>query len=841
MSLRARILLLVVSATLIPALVHVYLGWREREAQVADTRARLRASTQRIAEELEEAIWATAQLQYGLSRARELYVGDPKVCSDFLAGVLKDYSQYTGILTILPSGELFCDSLRTGRALNLTDRRYFQDALTSPAPVALEPVFGRLTGKAVLQVAYAAREAGTTRFVLLASLDLDRFMQSRFQGLPFKTAALALIDVRGTLLTWHPADEGRAGISLEGSALHRLARVPGGNAVRDDIEAGGVARVWAVSSPRAFPQAGLAVLLGISAAEITAAADRRLRQTLWIVGGAVLLAFALAWALAEAGIRRPIARMEDAAARLQAGDLAARIGAPYARGELGELMRALDSTAERLAAMNSELREQFESFMKNLPVMASIRDAQGRILYANDAWGEMNGVAPAQAVGRTNAQLFGTQFAAVVGAQDAEVLASGRPQRFRYTQPLGGEVRMRETWKFPLRRGGGEVTIGAITFDITEGERAAAALAASEERYRSLAENLNALVYRADPATLHATYVNRVVEDLYGYRADEWLADATLWERTLHPEDRTWVLAEFRQALKGRGEGRAEYRIVRRDGEVRWVADSFACERDASGGIVGLSGVVQDITERRLMFERLAESDRAKSAFLAAMSHELKTPLNVILGFSELLRDQSAAASTARAHAEEIRAAGARLLALLNDVLEFIRLEEGETVLRRESVDVALLLAEAGTAQKSEAERRGIALELDVAGAGSAAVDTRRLRQVVAQLLSNALKFTPEGGRVRLRAARSPDGRALEIAVEDSGIGIAPEDLAELFQPFVQLDSALSRKYGGTGLGLALARRIAELHGGTIEAQSEKGKGSIFTVRLRLEPAEGRT
>ena len=157
MSIRARLLILILFATLIPALVGGMQFLQRRDAEIADAQYDLAATAQRTAQVLRDTVRSTAQLHYGLSRARDLDTQDRAACSDFLASVLKEHPQYTGILTIKPDGSLFCDSLRTGRQLNLTDRRYFQDALRSGNPLAVEPVFGRLTGSAVLQVAYAAR------------------------------------------------------------------------------------------------------------------------------------------------------------------------------------------------------------------------------------------------------------------------------------------------------------------------------------------------------------------------------------------------------------------------------------------------------------------------------------------------------------------------------------------------------------------------------------------------------------------------------------------------------------------------------------------------------------
>jgi signal transduction histidine kinase len=360
-SLRTHILVLVLCTTLVPAAITAWIVAGDRDSDVAQAREKLLLASQRIAEELQDAVRSTAQLEYGLSRARDLDTGDRAACSAFLAGVLKEYPQYTGILTIRPDGHLFCDSLRTGRTLLLTDRHYFRQALEPRTSLALEPAFGRLTGKAVLQIAYPARDdGGALRFVLLASLDLDKFMRGRARGLPFESAALMLMDRNGTILTLHPEGEMRPGTSLADSPLHRLAQRRNGSDKNGEIELGGVSRVWAAvePGPRGAPGADLSVLVGVSRSELTAAADRRLSQTLAVVFVVSLLAFGIVWALAEAGIRRPIQRMMEATARIGSGDLHARIGEPYARGELGALMRALDATAEQLDRLNTDLERR---------------------------------------------------------------------------------------------------------------------------------------------------------------------------------------------------------------------------------------------------------------------------------------------------------------------------------------------------------------------------------------------------------------------------------------------------------------------------------------------------
>jgi len=194
-SIRARLLLLILFATLIPALVGGISFLPQRESQIADAKRELATATRQVAQALTDTVRSTAQLHYGLSRARDFDTQDRAACSRFLTDVLKEHPQYTGILTIKPDGQLFCDSLRTGRKLGLTDRQYFQKALKDKNPLAVEAAFGRLTGMGVLQIAYGVRNPdGETKFVLLASLDLEKYMHARMQALPIGDARIALMD-----------------------------------------------------------------------------------------------------------------------------------------------------------------------------------------------------------------------------------------------------------------------------------------------------------------------------------------------------------------------------------------------------------------------------------------------------------------------------------------------------------------------------------------------------------------------------------------------------------------------------------------------------------------------
>jgi signal transduction histidine kinase len=235
--------------------------------------------------------------------------------------------------------------------------------------------------------------------------------------------------------------------------------------------------------------------------------------------------------------------------------------------------------------------------------------------------------------------------------------------------------------------------------------------------------------------------------------------------------------------------------------------------------------------------KKTAESaDRLKSAFLATMSHELRTPLNSIIGFTGvLLKGLPGPLNAEQRKQLGIVADSARhLLALINDVLDISKIETGHLDVAHESLDLRASIAKVADIVRPLAAKKGLALRMEIAPEIDGWIgDARRVEQILLNLLTNAVKFTDHGD-ITLRAGI--EGPHLSIAVTDTGIGIRPEDLSQLFQPFRQIDSGLSRRHDGTGLGLAISRRLAELLGGTIDAQSEPGRGSAFTLVL---PAKG--
>ena len=243
---------------------------------------------------------------------------------------------------------------------------------------------------------------------------------------------------------------------------------------------------------------------------------------------------------------------------------------------------------------------------------------------------------------------------------------------------------------------------------------------------------------------------------------------------------------------------------------------------------------------------QLEVANQHKSEFLANMSHELRTPLNAIIGFSEALTEQMFGEVNDKQmeYLQDIHSSGHHLLSLINDVLDLSKIEAGKMELDLSCFDLGLLLEHSTTLVRERAQRHGLTLTLEVGiGLGEWVADARKVKQVVVNLLSNAVKFTPNGGRVTVRAQLldgfgGQPGRWAEVAVSDTGVGIAPQDQALVFEEFRQAGGDVLRKSEGTGLGLALVRRFVELHGGAVSLSSTPGQGSTFTFVLPLHEVE---
>ena len=495
MNLRARLLLLVVLATLVPAILLGIRFFQNRAAEIDTALARLATFASSITHDLGEKIQGTAQLHFGLARAVDLDSTNRAECSTFLSAVREEYAQYTGILTILPNGKLFCDSLRTSRDLDLNDRQYFKKALVTYDAVTLQPAVGRLTGTSVLQVAYPARTpAGDLKFVLLASFNLKKFVDYHIQRLS-GAVEIMLVDKAGVVLVAPngPNWTKQTGDSIADSEVFQGAAGKAGIA-REVTGIDGRKQFWVAAETPDFREAGIYVMVGMPRDGLVAAANKQLYEDLIVLGLVSLLLFAGVWTLAEIGIRRQVGRIAAMAKRLGDGDLSARIAAPHPGGELGRLMLELNATAESLQRqhtaiddLNRKLHQSqqveartkifLDTVIEHIPLSISVKalpENDGntwRLTLVNKAYEALSGIAREHLIGKSARDVYATEAADIITAADEKAVgANGAVTTSEFSLGIGANVaRIVVSKRIAIRDGDGKAKyLLTVLEDVTE-------------------------------------------------------------------------------------------------------------------------------------------------------------------------------------------------------------------------------------------------------------------------------------------------------------------------------------------------------------------------------------
>ncbi|MHA4868060.1 MHYT domain-containing protein [Duganella sp. PWIR1] len=382
--------------------------------------------------------------------------------------------------------------------------------------------------------------------------------------------------------------------------------------------------------------------------------------------------------------------------------------------------------------------------------------------------------------------------------------------------------------------------------DITERRAIMQALRDSEQQFRSLIGNIPGISFRSSMAfDAPPLFISDNIWRLAGYPASDFVGATRT--RTLGSliceEDRERVAAEISRSIDGLANYQVEYCLLHADGSKRFMWEHGAVTQDESHPeIRWIDGVILDISERREMEQQLRQAKEtaeqaaaARASFVANMSHEIRTPMNAILGFTDVLLDTDLNTEQRR-HLDTVRKEGRSLLRLLNEVLDTAKLDKGAMELEPDDYSLVGLIDELASTFGGNARSKGLIIDIvyDPALPASLYGDELRMRQILGNLLDNAIKFT-SAGKVSLRACEKQG--QLHIAVQDTGIGIAPERINAIFDPFTQADASMTRRFGGTGLGTTISRQLVALMGGKIWAESTLGAGSTFHVLLPLEAA----
>jgi len=370
------------------------------------------------------------------------------------------------------------------------------------------------------------------------------------------------------------------------------------------------------------------------------------------------------------------------------------------------------------------------------------------------------------------------------------------------------------------------------------------ALRASEQRLQHVLNASTAVTYatRVVGESFTPSWVSENITRMMGHEVADAL-HPDWWVDQMHPDDRARVFAEL-PTLMSQGHLTTEYRFRHKDGRYHWVHDAARLQRDARGQATEVFGAWLDITARKDAEQTLHEArdaaeraTQAKAAFLANMSHEIRTPMNAVLGFTELVLDTELTEEQRRG-LELVRSSSEALLTILNDILDYSKIEAEHLDLESIPFDLPKVVHATATLLAVRAREKHLELIVDVPPEVPHLVrgDPTRLRQVLVNLIGNAIKFT-EAGEVAVAASvvqRDADRASVQFRVRDTGIGIAADAQGTIFQEFTQADASMTRRFGGTGLGLAISRRLVGLMGGELTVTSEVGRGSEFAFTLPL-------
>jgi PAS domain S-box-containing protein len=556
-----------------------------------------------------------------------------------------------------------------------------------------------------------------------------------------------------------------------------------------------------------------------------------------IFGVAAALAlgvFLLAQRLAI-GLTRDLRRLERFSASLGDEGISSQRAPLAGSREVVSLARALNRMLDRLYAQHASLeaeRLKFHQLANNIPQLVWMADPDGRITWFNDRWYEFTGAAPDEDLEHNWTARHDPEVLPRVMQRWQQVLASGVMDQMSF--PLrGADGRYRSffTTVTPLRDSGGRIRqwFGTCT-DVTELEEAERALRHSEERLQQGLVAARMAVWERDPVSGELTF-SANLHSVFGKSCGNV---GELWP-LVEPDDRESLREAVEQALHATAEYRLTVRIRRADdGRIAWVdlRGRLGLGPDGRSTVVHVAAI--DVTERKRAEEALRLADRRKDEFLAMLAHELRNPLAPIGSAADMLRIAYANEPRVKQISDIVARQVAHMRHLVDDLLDVSRVTRGLVTVEKKPLDLRRVVLEAVEQSRPLVDARRHRLEMQ-AGDHPLTIDGdhTRLVQVVTNLLNNAAKYTPEGGRIDVLLTE--DRGQARLTVADNGNGIGADLLPAVFDLFTQGSRTLDRAQGGLGLGLALVRKLVELHGGSVDAASAgAGKGSTFTVRLPL-------
>ncbi|MCA1632756.1 MAG: PAS domain S-box protein [Acidobacteria bacterium] len=500
------------------------------------------------------------------------------------------------------------------------------------------------------------------------------------------------------------------------------------------------------------------------------------------------------------------------------------------RSQLEELL----SREQSARAEAERQRNLTQLVLEHAPLAIGIMEGPDhRFVLVNRQTCELTGLSEEQFLGRSHAEVV-PEADKVVASILGRVYTTGLSETDEIEVDLpNGRRQLLVTWTALPGRNGRAGAVLYLSLDITERKRAEEALRESEGQLRTLADAVPQLVWMAD-AEGYIFWYNQRWYDYTGTTPEQM--EGWGWQSVHDAEMLPRVVERWKASIETGEPFEMEFPLKGADGVFRWFLTRVNPLRGSQGQIVRWFGTNTDVDEQRRTAEELREANRLKDEFLATVSHELRTPLTAILGWAHLLRSGQIDGTSTTSALETIERNARAQSQLIDDLLDVSRIITGKLRLDVRQVEPGSFIESAIEALRPAAEAKNVRIQkvMDT-GVISVAGDPARLQQVVWNLLSNAIKFTPKDGRVQIRLERI--NSHIEITVSDTGAGIKPEFLPHVFERFRQADQKTTRQHGGLGLGLAIVRHLVELHGGTVEADSQgEGQGATFVVKLPVVP-----
>jgi PAS domain S-box-containing protein len=506
----------------------------------------------------------------------------------------------------------------------------------------------------------------------------------------------------------------------------------------------------------------------------------------------------------------------------------------------GFIGTAIDITDRKIAEDTlKESEELYKGVVQSLTEGLIITDINNKVLYANIRMSEITGYEIGEMIGEYNYKLF------FEPDQWKTILEKNKNRFFGIEDRF--EIKMnrkngKEFWALingsPYKNSKGKI-IGSINTinDISKDKLAEKALKESEEKYRTVVQNVREVIFKTD-YTGTITFLNPYWSEITGYNLDKSIGKYLF--DFIHPDDKKQTVKEFISIIYKRKDFcRFEFRIETCTGEFRWFLINARITIDEMSNIIGTYGTLNDIHDRRLTEEELikakdkaVESDNLKSHFLAQISHEIRSPLNIILGYNSLIKEklENEASLNLNSEFKVIEASGRRLLRTIDLVLNMSMVQTGSYDVLIEEFDLDLLIEDMLVEFKSVAETKKIKITYkNLCSDKQVYADKYTLTQAFQNLLDNAIKFTEKGV---INILSYEDDKHIFVDVADTGVGISEEYLPRLFEPFSQEEEGYSRRFEGNGLGLALTKKYIELNQGEITVKSGKGRGTTFTIKL---------